>query len=694
MTKIVIDINKRMKEIKPLPYSADNGLEHMSINNHYFEKNKEPWYPIMGEFHYTRFDEKEWTREIAKMKSGGVDVVASYVIWIHHEEVQGEFDFTGQRNLRLFIKKCQEEGVYFFLRIGPWAHGEVRNGGLPDWVQHGGYELRSNNEEYLKHVRSYFEKVYKEVKGLFFKDGGPIIGLQIENEYGHAGGFRGEKGDAHMRQLKKMLVEIGFDVPFYTATAWGGGVVVDGETLPVFGGYVDAPWSYSLEALPANSNFVFSPIFNDPLIASDFLTEGIEFETFDFEIEDYPYLTAELGGGLQVTKIRRPLVSAKDTEVQAMVKLGSGANLLGYYMYHGGTNPLGKLTTLEETRATGSHTDVPKLSYDFQAPLGEYGIINESYGTLRKLHLFVKQFEVLLAKSEVQFAKDLVHDPEDTENLRYNVRIEKESQSGFVFINNYQRLRELTSKEANFVIKLEDEEIVLPKLILENGDTAILPFNIKQDRFQLKSSSASLMTIINDNWIFYHPRPSEAEVVFNGEEPNIILLSEEEANKAFRMKNQLYISDADLWEEDSNLIISSYHTEVKVWNRLENTKETVTFETDQSSVVYKKERDEEDHTWYWIDITYSHSPDAADLLLNIDFTGDKAELYDESGSIVADWFATGKEWLVSLKTLSYPTQLKVKVFPTVKETYYEVPMKDGCEVKAASLSPLYRKNLE
>src|SRR5699024_7873016 len=125
-----------------------------------------------------------------------------------------------------------------------------------------------------------------------------------------------------------------------------------------------------------------------------------------------------------------------------------------------------------------------------QAPLGEFGIVHESYGALRKLHLFVKQFETLLTRSQVQFAEELVHNPEDTETTRYSVRFDKESQSGFVFVNNYQRLRELTTKEIDFVINLKNKEIAFPKLKLEDGDTAILPFNIKHEGFHLQSSNA------------------------------------------------------------------------------------------------------------------------------------------------------------------------------------------------------------
>lgn len=692
MNRILIKINKDNKEVENLPFSGTNGQEEVSINNQYFEKNKRPWFPIMGEFHFSRCNEDEWPREIAKMKAGGVDIVASYVIWIHHEEIKDEWDFSGQRNLRKFIQLCQEAGLYFFLRIGPWAHGEVRNGGIPDWVQHGGFELRSNNKEYLTHVKNYFEKVYQEVEGLFYKDGGPIIGLQIENEYGHAGGFSGEKGIAHMKKLKELLVEIGFDTPFYTATAWGGGISVDGDTLPVFGGYVDAPWSYSLEALPANSNFIFSPVFDDPLIASDFKKEGAKFESYSFDIEKYPYLTAELGGGLQVTQLRRPLVSAKDTEVQALVKLGSGANLLGYYMYHGGTNPQGKLTTLEETRASGSHTDVPKMSYDFQAPLGEYGIVHESFGTLRKLHLFVKSFQEILTKSQVQFAKQPVVDPENTEDVRYSIRFDYDSQSGFIFVNNYQRLRKMTDKKLQFEVELENGTINFPSLELQDGEIAILPFNLKIGEYHLKSSNATLLTVIDDHWIFVHPRPEDAKFIFSNQTPQVHVLSDDEANNAYLLNKELYLSKADLWEENNQLLVSSREQKVKVRKLLAEGTETIDFAADNSKVTYKPLSKKEEEASYSIDINYDLSTDSMDLLLDIDFIGDRAELFDENGTLVADWFTTGKEWAVSLKTLAYPKELKLIVFPTETERYLEVDLEEGCELRDINLIPLFKRS--
>ena len=114
-------------------------MEQFAYNNKYITKNNKPWFPIMGELHYSRYDKRFWKESLYKMKAGKVDVVSSYCIWLHHEEVEGEYDFTGNRNLREFVEACKECGIYMFLRVGPWCHAEARNGGLPDWLckRHG-----------------------------------------------------------------------------------------------------------------------------------------------------------------------------------------------------------------------------------------------------------------------------------------------------------------------------------------------------------------------------------------------------------------------------------------------------------------------------------------------------------------------------------------------------------------------------
>lgn len=158
----------------------------------YLIKNGKPWFPVMGEMHYSRYRKEWWEESLRKIKAGGVSVVSAYVIWIHHEEEENVFDFEGCRDIGTFVRLCRKVGLSVFLRIGPFVHGEVRNGGFPDWIiqrEKEGMAIRCNNKEYLDYVRRFWKKVYEQVDGCMEKDGGPVIGIQIENEYGHVGGL-------------------------------------------------------------------------------------------------------------------------------------------------------------------------------------------------------------------------------------------------------------------------------------------------------------------------------------------------------------------------------------------------------------------------------------------------------------------------------------------------------------------------
>jgi len=229
------------REIKILNFSGTNPVTNvvLGVNSLYFTKNNEPWFPVMGEFHFSRYPEQFWKEEILKMKAGGIEIIATYIFWIHHEEEKNVWDWSKERYLRKFIEICAECDVYCLLRLGPWNHGEVRNGGFPDWLVEAGIELRSDDTKYLGYVNKFYTEIFNHAKGLLFKDGGPVIGVQIENEYAHCGGFGGEKGMQHMRSLTQMAKEIGFIVPYYTSTGWGGALIAD--NLPVMGAYADAP---------------------------------------------------------------------------------------------------------------------------------------------------------------------------------------------------------------------------------------------------------------------------------------------------------------------------------------------------------------------------------------------------------------------------------------------------------------------
>ena len=137
----------------------------LSLNAQYLTLDGKPWLPVMGEMHYTRVPEAEWETEILKMKSAGVQIVSAYIIWIHHEEVEGQWDWSGQKDLRHFVELCAKHGMYVVPRIGPWSHAEVRNGGFPDWLLAKTSQTRSNDPAYLHYVDLYYQQIAAQLKG-------------------------------------------------------------------------------------------------------------------------------------------------------------------------------------------------------------------------------------------------------------------------------------------------------------------------------------------------------------------------------------------------------------------------------------------------------------------------------------------------------------------------------------------------
>ena len=149
MRSYSIDIKNTQKEIYPLE-SKLGGVnitgESYSFTNYYMEKNGRPFFGISGEFHYSRYNCEKWEDEIIKMKMGGINIIPTYIFWIHHEEEQGIFDWDANKNLRRFVGLCGKHGIGVILRIGPFAHGEARNGGIPDWLFGRPFALRSNDQ--------------------------------------------------------------------------------------------------------------------------------------------------------------------------------------------------------------------------------------------------------------------------------------------------------------------------------------------------------------------------------------------------------------------------------------------------------------------------------------------------------------------------------------------------------------------
>ena len=608
--------------------------------------------PVMGEIHYSRIPADEWPAEVKKMKEGGVTIIATYVFWNHIEEQEGVFRWDGQRSLRTFLEVCKQEDMPVVLRMGPFCHGEVRNGGIPDWAFTKGCKLREQNPAFLDLAEKLYRQIFTQVQGLQWKDGGPVIAAQFDNEYRG----RGE----YLVALKRIAQKIGFDLPFYTRTGWPElrTPVPYGEMLPLYGDYADGFWDKETTEGSGNyyQAFNFKGFRSSTAIATD---------QFDYSqnaphpitpsSQEYPYFTCELGGGMATAYHRRPYVYPEDAYSMALVKLGSGSNLLGYYMYHGGTNPEGVLHTMNECQTSPgtANNDLPVMTYDFQAPLGEYGQTYPQYYTLRPLHLFMHDWGETLAPMEASFPgpKDLKKG-EDTQ-LRWAVREDKEK-GGFIFVNNYERFYQLSTKKD---VQLEACGVKLPKMSIPSGCMAIFPVNIDGIRYatgQLvarREGKTYMMQIpgipttisMTNGKTLKNVKPrGTAKPVYG----NLYLITKQEAERLF------------LNHQDSPAVPEMQLT----FKKVKEAGPLRTIVKGKAKVAEApSEQDWQQAAVYQISL--SSLAAQAPTLLSIDYRGDCARLY-ANGRLVADNFYYGRPFLYGLWRLPEGcTALELHILP-------------------------------
>ncbi len=623
--------------------------EEINVTSRYFTRNGKPWIGVMGEFPFSRYSRENWHRELAKMKAGGITIVSTYLFWIYHEEIEGKMDFDGDNDIRAFIEECKDVGLDVVIRIGPWAHGECRNGGFPDWLLKKDYKLRDNNEEYLAIVKKWYQSIYNEVKGLFYKDGGNIIAVQIENEF--------VDNAEHLAKLKEIAVECGFIAPIYTVTGWnsasGAKIPVD-EVVPVFGGYCEAPWENHMNRLSPSPHYFFNRMRNDSAIGTDLIAKT-KSDGWQLPYERYPFATCELGGGIEVTHHRRPIIKPMDIYAVSLVKLGDGNNLVGYYMYHGGTNKIGELSTFNETKATGYPNDYPILSYDFQAPLSEYGEVREQYGLLNMLHMFVNDFgEEFAPMIAVDSGNTVAAD--DTNSLRYGMRTN--GKSGFVFVNHYQRLTELADIE-NAVISAGNVEF--PPIDVKGEVSFFMPFNMKMGDSVLECATAQPLCKCDDTYFFAEIPNIKAEYKFSKGSANIVTVPFENAKYMRKLNGTVYIGGGcNLYEENGQIhSVEDGEYICQKWNGSEFETLKIGQSAKQSNVEitgvenapfepkYKEELcigGERELTWKKINVDGGYG------FAEIDYVGDVAQIYAD-GELVADDYYYGKTWRVPCKLL-------------------------------------------
>jgi beta-galactosidase len=446
----------------------------LTVNSRHLVLDGQPWLPVMGEFHYSRCPSDEWAAELAKVRAGGVQVVASYVIWNHHEPLEGAWRWDGQRHLARFVQEAARAGLLVYLRPGPWVHAEVRHGGFPLWLDGA---TRCNDDAYLGHVARWFEQVARQLQGLLWHEGGPVIGIQLENEYGGTGPGRGAE---HIAALKRLAIAAGLQVPLYTVTGWPTLDFPAQEVLPVSGAYADGFWQGAQGPLPPSGVFLFN---TQRVIGEMGNVDGTP-ATGAIDPDRYPFCLAEAGGGMHQSYHRRPVVTPDDVYATALVQIGSGANLYGYYMYHGGTNPACETGPLNESQVTGYPNDVPEWGYDFHAPLGQYGQVRASWGRQRLLHTFCAAFGAGLARLGAELPADAPRDPTDLSKPRVAARVagrDAASVEGYVFVNHHVRHHPLPAMPGQCI-----------ELAPGSGETIRLPLT---DTFDLQPGMAFIWPV-------------------------------------------------------------------------------------------------------------------------------------------------------------------------------------------------------
>ncbi|MBV4358193.1 beta-galactosidase [Pinibacter aurantiacus] len=464
--------------------------ESLSYTGNYLLRNGKPWFPVMGEFNYERYNAQQWEQEILAMKAGGVEVISSYIIWIFHETKEGVFDWRGNNDLNRFLALCKKHGMYVWLRIGPWVHAEIKNGGFPDWLMTKNIKQRTNDPAYLNYAGLYFKQIAKQCEGYYFKEDGPIIGVQLENEMN----FKNAPEYEHMKTLKKMAIQLGMDVPYYSGFAPGPDN--QDEFLYTLGSYPDSPWNTTTKAFIKPVYFI-KPLKADDDIGSDLLGK------VDANVRNnYPLISAELGAGMQKTYHRRVDVSATDVAANIFTKLAAGLNGFGYFMFHGGMTPLDSANHygFQESRVSNYPNDMPLLNYDFQAPLGAMGIPAPSFSELKLMNLFVQDYGCQLAETRPYFPAQLKRSMFSNDTVQASVRTK--NGAGFIFLSNYQRLVSLPAVN-DFQLSLNNgtavETVPAKPITFPSNHYVIWPYKLDMQSVLLKYATVQPLAIVNND---------------------------------------------------------------------------------------------------------------------------------------------------------------------------------------------------
>ena len=353
-----------------------------TVGDKTFLLNGQPFVVKAAEVHYPRIPRPYWEHRIQMCKALGMNAVCIYIFWNIHEQREGEFDFTGNNDVAAFCRLAQKNGLYVIVRPGPYVCAEWEMGGLPWWLlKKKDIRLRERDPYFMERVKIFEEKVGEQLKPLTIQNGGPIIMIQVENEYGSYG-----EDKPYIREIRDCLREIYKASP---SPSKGGGVQIDNAPA-------NAASSGNLTSPPSEGLGEASLLLFQCDWSSNFEKNGLDDLTWTMNFgtganidqqfrrlgelrPNAPKMCSEFWSGwFDKWGARHETRPAKDM-VEGMDEMLSKGISFSLYMTHGGTS----FGHWAGANSPGFAPDV--TSYDYDAPINEYGHATPKYWELRKM---------------------------------------------------------------------------------------------------------------------------------------------------------------------------------------------------------------------------------------------------------------------------------------------------------------------
>lgn len=336
--------------------NAQEKFRSFEITNGQFLYEGKPIQIHSGEMHFARIPKDYWRHRFKMMKAMGLNTVATYVFWNYHNTAPGIWDFkSGNKNVAEFIKMAQEEGLFVILRPGPYVCAEWEFGGYPWWLQNNKDLIIRTNQPFLDSCKVYINKLAEQVKGLQMSKGGPIIMVQVENEFGS---YVSQRKDIsindhrkYYQSIKQMLMDAGFTGPFFTS---------------------DGSWLFDGGAIPGIL----------PTANGEDNIDNLKKAVNKYNNNQGPYMVAEFYPGWLDHWAETFVKVQPDQTVKQMEKYLQNNINFNFYMVHGGTN-FGFTSGANYNDEFDIQPDI--TSYDYDAPISEAGWATPKFLAIREV---------------------------------------------------------------------------------------------------------------------------------------------------------------------------------------------------------------------------------------------------------------------------------------------------------------------